>query len=280
MSDKSNTQEKKVTVDGVEVFYRTGGPSNGKLPLVMIHGTAGSIDAHFGFLYPMMELRQPVIAINLSEPKGDSIELEQFVAQVLAVIEAEAPNGPVSLLGYSLGSVVAAKTAALLGEKIADLILVCGWLKTDTHQKFRNHVWTSLQKQGSESVVEFMTFGAFSPFFMKNKTVEELRAGAARLKITPFIEKQMDLNARVDIEDDCPTIKSRTLIIGCSDDLMVPVHHSKSLFGAIDNASYTEIPSGHAVVHERPAELFYHVDCFLKYPGSYPVGEIIPAQKP
>lgn len=280
MSERNRIQNKEIIVDGVKITYRIGGSSNGKPPLVMVHGTAGNIDTHFGFLFPMMELRQRVIGINLSEPNCGTLELEHLVSQVLAVIEVESPSRPVSLLGYSLGAVVAAKTAAKLGDKIANLILVAGWLKTDTHQKFRNHVWKSLRKQNSESLTEFMTFCSFSPFYMKTRTVEELRASAAKLKINEFNEKQMNLSLQVNIENDCPLILAKTLVIGCSEDMAVPVHHSKSLFGAIDNASYTEIPSGHAVIHERPAELFYHVDCFLKYPGSYPIGEIIPAQKP
>lgn len=129
-------------------------------------------------------------------------------------------------------------------------------------------------------VKTFMTFTAFSPFHMKSRTVEEMLAGTEKLKITSFIEKQMDLNARVDITEDCERIKAKTLVVAMSDDFAVPKHHSKMLFGAIENATYTEVSAGHAVVHERPAELFYHVDRFCKNPAVYPLGEIVPPQNP
>jgi pimeloyl-ACP methyl ester carboxylesterase len=277
---KSQVEEKRITVDGVEVTYRTSGPVNDRLPLVLVHGTAGSIDSHFGFMFPMMAFRQRVVGINLADPKTDRIELEQLAAQVSAVINAEVPNGCVTLLGYSLGAPIAAKTAYLLGDKVANLILVAGYMKTDTHQKLRNHIWTALQKEGSPLVKNFMSLCAFSPFHMKSRTLDDMLAGTAKLTITPFIEKQMELNSRIDIVSDCEKIKAKTLVVALSDDFSCPKHHSKAMFGTIENASYTEVFSGHAVVHERPAELFYHVDRFCKDPAVYPVGEIVAAQKP
>ena len=89
--------DKTILVDGVKVAYRTGGPVNDRLPLVLVHGTAGSLDSHFGFLFPMMAFKQRVIGINLAEPSGDSIEIDQFVAQIRAVIEAEVPEGSVTM---------------------------------------------------------------------------------------------------------------------------------------------------------------------------------------
>src|SRR5579863_8709610 len=107
---KSEAIDKTIVVDGVEVSYRTSGPVNDRLPLVLVHGTAGNIDSHFGFLFPMMAFRQRVIGINLAEPNTDAIALEQFAAQVSAVINAEVPDGSVTLLGYSMGAPIAAKT--------------------------------------------------------------------------------------------------------------------------------------------------------------------------
>jgi pimeloyl-ACP methyl ester carboxylesterase len=277
---KYEATDKTIMVDGVEVAYRTSGPANGRPPLVLIHGTAGSVDSHFGFLFPMMAFRQQVIGINLAEPKGDRIELDDFVAQVSAVIHAEVPDGKVSLLGYSMGSPIAAKTAHTLGDKVANLILVAGYMKTDTHQKLRGHIWTSLYNEGSPLVKNFMTFNAFSPFHMRSRSLDDMLAGTAKMNITPFLAKQVDLNSRVDVTAECEEIRAKTLVIGLSEDFSCPKHHSKAMFGAIINASYTEIATGHAVVHERPAELFYHVNRFCNDPECYPVGKVVPAPKP
>jgi len=272
--------DKTIMVDGVEVKYRTSGPANDRLPLVLVHGTAGSIDGHFGFLFPMMAFRQRVIGINLADPGTDQIEIEQFVAQVRAVIEAEVPEGSVTLLGYSMGGPIAAKTAHMMGDKVANLILVAGYMKTDTHQKLRGHIWLSLYKEGNPLVKNFMSFNAFSPFHMRSRTLEDMLAGTAKMNITPFLAKQVELNGRMDVVAECEELEARTLVIGLSEDFSCPKHHSKATFGTIVNASYTEIATGHAVVHERPAELLYHVNRFCSDPDVYPIGKIVPAPKP
>lgn len=280
MLDKQPYREGEVQVDGVTVRYRVAGPKNDRLPLVLVHGTAGSIDGHYGYIFPMMAYRQRVIALDWSEPKGDTVELADLVAQVRAVIDAEVPDGPVTLMGYSLGACVAAKLAAEAGDKVRNLILAAGWLKTDTHQLMRNDVWRQLRDQDSPSITQYMTFCAFSPAFMNIKTLDEMKAAAGMLQMSAFVDKQMDLNTRIDIAAACESIPAKTLVIGCTYDMMVPKHHSKQLFGAIEDARYAEIPSGHAVVHERAAELFHYVDRFSALPDEYAAGTIIPAQKP
>jgi pimeloyl-ACP methyl ester carboxylesterase len=277
---KNEAIEKTIIVDGVKVAYRTSGPVNDRMPLVLVHGTAGSIDSHFGFLFPMMAFRQRVIGINLAEPSTDSIEVEQFAAQVRAVIEAEVPDGRVTLLGYSMGAPIAIKAAHTLGDKVRGLILVAGYMKTDTHQKLRGHIWLSLYKEGNPLVKNFMSFTAFSPFHMKSRSLDDMLAGTAKMNITPFIAKQVDLNTRMDVLAESSELETRTLVVALSEDFSCPRHHSKAMFGTIVNAGYTEIATGHAVVHERPAELFYHVNRFCKDQDLYPIGKIVPAPKP
>ena len=277
---KNEAIEKTVTVDGATVKYRVSGPANDRMPLVLVHGTAGSIDSHFGFLFPMMAFKQRVIGINLADTLTDSIDVEQFAAQVRAVIEAEVPQGPVTLLGYSMGAPIAIKTAHMLGDKIGGLILVAGYMKADTHQKLRGHIWLSLYKEGNPLVKNFMSFTAFSPFHMKSRSLDDMLAGTAKMNVTPFIAKQADLNTRMDVLKEAGELENRTLVIALLEDFSCPKHHSKAMFGTIVNAAYTEIATGHAVVHERPAELFYHVNRFCKDQDLYPVGKIIPAPKP
>jgi pimeloyl-ACP methyl ester carboxylesterase len=283
---KSEAVDKTIVVDGVNVSYRISAPVNAsgevndRLPLVLVHGTAGNIDSHFGFLFPMMAFRQRVIGINLADPGTETIAIEQFVAQVSAVINAEVPDGAVTLLGYSMGAPIAAKTAHTLGAKVANLILVAGYMKTDTHQKLRGHIWLSLYKEGNPLLKNFMSFNAFSPFHMRSRSLEDMLAGTAKMNVTPFLAKQAELNTRIDVLAECEELQTRTLVVGLSDDFSCPKHHSKAMFGTIVNASYTEIATGHAVVHERPAELFYHVNRFCNDPECYPIGKVVPAPKP
>lgn len=277
---KYETTEKTIVVDAVTVNYHISGPLNDRLPLILIHDAGGSIEADFGFILPMMAYRQRVIALELAEPPTDRIDLAQFVAQVSAVIDAEVPEGPVSLLGYGIGAAIAAKAAYELSDKIGRLILVAGYMKADTHQKLRDHIWQGLYEAGSPLVAEFMILSGFSPFSMRAQSLEDVLSRAAKMEVTPFLAKKVELGARIDIVAECEAIKARTLVVGLSEDASSPRHHAKAMFGTIVNASYTEIATGHAVVHERPAELYYHVNRFCDDPDLYPIGKVVPAPKP
>lgn len=71
-----------------------------------------------------------------------------------------------------------------------------------------------------------------------------------------------------------------TLVIGCTHDQMVPLRHSKQLFGAIEDSRFAQIPTGHGVVFERPSEVCHHVQQFVDHPTLYPAGTIIPVPTP
>lgn len=280
MQNSTQKTQASVMVDGTNVSYFTQGKPSKRAPLVMVHGTAGSTDGHYGYLFPILATRQQVISIDLTDPGTKSLSVDQLVAQVTAVIDAASPNAPVSLMGYSLGAVIAAATAAKLQGKVENLVLIAGWMKTDTHQAMRNRVWQSLRNDNSTTIKEFMTYCAFSPAFHLTHTLDEMISAAGMLELTDFVDKQMALNATIDISEQVSTISAATLVLGCTSDMMVHRNHSKALFGAINNARYGEIPSGHGVVHERPAEIFSYVDSFLKAPNSHPAGTRISTPKP
>lgn len=280
--DPAEAIEATVEVDGVPVsFFTAGRADDRRAPIVMIHGTTGSTQGHFGFLFPMLAVKQRVISMDLAEPAGGGeLTLEQFERQVLAVTSVAAPGQKVTLMGYSLGAVIAAFLAARNPDVVRNLVLLAGWMKTDSQQLLRNSVWRALREANLPELRDYTTFCAFGGPFLASKQLEDLAPGMAMMQFSPFFDAQMDLNRRIDISDLVPRIRARTLVIGCTHDQMVPRHHSKALFGAIDDARYTEVVSGHAVVFERAAEVLRLIDGFSADPGRWPSGAIIPAAKP
>lgn len=280
--DPAQTIEATVEVDGAAVRYFTAGPADtSRAPIVMIHGTGGSTQAHFGFLFPMIAVRRRVVSLDLAPPAGKGeLTLDALERQVLAVLATELPGRKVTLIGYSLGAVLAAFVAARNPEAVENLVLLAGWMKTDTQQLLRNGVWRALRDAGLPEIREYTTFCAFGAPFLASKTPADLAPGMAMMQFNDFIDAQMDLNRRIDLTDLAPRIRARTLVIGCTYDQMVPRHHSKALFGAIEDARYTEVASGHAVVFERPAEVLRLMEEFSAAPGRWPAGAIIPAAKP
>jgi pimeloyl-ACP methyl ester carboxylesterase len=271
-----------VSVDGTSVPYHCAGtPDTHRPVLVMVHGSTGSTDSHYGYLFPLLAFRQQVVSVDLQAPAaGEQLTLECLVRQVSAVVDAVSPGRPISLMGYSLGAVVAARLAALRPDAVRNLILVAGWMKTDVHQRLRNGVWRTLRDENSAALRDYMVYCAFSPDFIAARAPHELAGMAQKAQLDGFTDQQMALNAAIDIEDCIGDIRATTLIVGCTHDQMVPKSHSQRLFGAIDDARYTQIDAGHAVVFERPAELLRLIDTFLRNPTAHAAGAIVPAAQP
>jgi pimeloyl-ACP methyl ester carboxylesterase len=277
----AGVETRQIEVNGISVTWHEAGQGNtAHPPVVLIHGSSGSTMGHFGFLFPMLAAHHRVISLDLANPVkvGEKLELTHIEAQVLAVMEAACPGQKVTLLGFSLGAVVAGFMAGRHQDKIENLVLLAGWIKSDTMMTFFNRTWFALRNAGLSELNDYTIYAAFSAPFLASKTVEEMAVGA--MPLDAFVDAQMELNARVDITEEVAKITAPTLIISGTYDTMVPLHHAHALFGAIENARFAEIGSGHAAVFERPAEVTRLVDRFAANPEEYPTGSTVPALKP
>lgn len=266
--------QRTARVGGAEVtFHDTGSPGS---PVVLLHGTGGSAERHFGTLFPMLAARHRVIAVDFAAaPDGEPLTMDRLVRQVSGVLDEAAPAAPVSLVGYSLGAVVAAATAARHPDRVTDLVLVAGWITTDAQQLLRNTIWRELRRGDSRALRDFMVYTTYGAPYLADKSGPEMEELAARMVLDEDRDAQMELNRTVDISSVVTGVRARTLVIGGTHDQMVPPRHSESLFGAIPGARLARIDSGHAVVAERPAELFSLIDGFVARRIPDPPGTVL-----
>ncbi|SCZ59622.1 MULTISPECIES: alpha/beta fold hydrolase [Photorhabdus] len=285
---KFHINESVINVDGKDVKFFTSQPldpikNNAKRnPIVLVHGTGGSTEIHFGYLFQLLASENRIISLDFSQPvkANETLTLEHLEKQVEAVIEAAALGETVTLIGYSLGAAVTASVAAKRPDLVCNLVLIAGWMKTDLQSERFLSVWRQLYDIQSPAIADFVMFCAFSSPNHVNMLPDQFAVSFDNAMPGEFEALQMDLNGRVDITQIVPTIKATTLIIGCTHDQITPIRHSKALFGAIQDARFIEIECGHAVVYERPSQLMQVIDQFCANPSFYPAGTIIPSDLP
>ncbi|WP_404473420.1 alpha/beta fold hydrolase [Microbacterium aerolatum] len=267
--------ESEIVVDGAVVrVYDSGG--DWQTPtIVLVHGTGSTAEKNYWALFPMLAFEHRVVAMDLALPgDGSELTLDFYVRQLEAVLEQVRDQRGVTLVGYSLGAVVSLALAARRSDLLTSIVTIAGWMKTDRHQILRNNLWRKLQDEGSSAKADFALFASYSAPYVSSRTVSDYEEIVRRVAGTDYPAPIMNLNRTIDIVAETHSIALPALVIGCIHDVMVQPRHSREIFGAIKDARYAEIQAGHAVVHERPAELFALIDRFVADPDEHPAGTV------
>lgn|GEM_PF-2251200 len=155
------------------------------------------------------------------------------------------------VIGYSIGAAAAAAHAAL--DPVGGLVLICGWVApTPRLREWALHA-------------EDETFARHTMVGPESDREPLVQSGLlAALDTSPNVNPG-------DIA--CPT-----LVVGAAFDLVATVHQSRLLHGGIPGSRYAEVPTGHAALLERPAEILSLISAFLRQSAAVPPG--MPAARP
>ncbi|MGC5344255.1 alpha/beta fold hydrolase [Streptomyces sp. DT171] len=236
----------------VEYFVSGEGPG-----LALLHGTGGAAEG-FAHLLDSFNDRRTVVTPNYSgsgqtKDPGDPLTVELLVDQVTAAIR-DGVDGPVDLVGWSLGAVTAAAVAAEHPELVRRLVLLTGWASLDARQKIFFDLWQRLDALDHDAFGRFLQLHGWTDGQLNNfgvDGVEGMLAGG----VPEGIGRQIALNMEADITDLLPKITVPTLVIGATHDRMVPVEHSRRLHQAIPGSRYAELDAGHFALFEKADEL-------------------------
>jgi len=274
--DVENLDEKYVAVNGLNIRYVVRGSGS---PLLLIHGIGGFLETWWRNV-PLSE-HYRVYAMDLpghglsDRPKIDydmdfGIEFAAGFAQALGIERA-------SLIGHSLGGMIAMAMAINYPEKIDKLILVdSGGLTNEIPLLYRLCCFPILGELIVEptikaSVRRGMKRAFYNPDLLTEEMVDKdyqfMRMPGTKQAMLNIIRQGVNLrgpNPEVVMLDKLHLIKVPTLLIHGAQDKVIPVKYSRNACKLIPNARLKVIDKcGHCPHIEKASEFNEAVITFL-----------------
>jgi pimeloyl-ACP methyl ester carboxylesterase len=220
-------------------------------------------------------------------PRGEDgrqkpVTIDQLGEDLYAVLQATCPEGPVILIGHSMGGMtimaLAARHPELFGERIIGTALI-----STSAGRFQDIAFglprpsAKLLHRTTPAMLELLAkqtglvergralggdlglvltrryaFGSEVPESLVRYTQDLIQSTPIDV-IADFypVFGKLDMSEAVPVFERVPT-----LVLGGANDLVLPVAHSEALADAIPTADYVVLPNaGHAVILEHPDEV-------------------------
>ncbi|WKK71913.1 alpha/beta hydrolase [Rathayibacter oskolensis] len=253
----SVVSDESILVGGRPVRLLTAGRPDASVVL-LVTGPGRGLQDDTALLLPMLARRRRVAALDLER-------LDDHVGAVSAVLDHLGAREAV-IVGHSLGSAVAI-AAAGADARVQALALVAGWLRPTERLVTLARLWRTLPAEARADLARLVAVR--SPAALGPGHPSPLAVDSDLL-----VEA-----ARADSSAAAGRLRIPVLVVGCTADSVVGVEGAEALLGAIDDARYAVVDSGHAVLAERPAELLAVLEHFLADPRRDPAGSVLPRMR-
>lgn len=244
------------TRDGRKIGYLAEGDG---APVLAFHGTTQSSNAWDQVRAACTEPRTWVVrefpgSGESSMPEGP-IDLDEVVSDSVALMD-HLGHRQFHVVGYSLGAVAALKTAAMFPSQVLTTTSLCGWSQSDARMRVTFDLWRRLIAIGPDLFMRYAVADGYSvdTIAMLEPMIDSVAAMAATA-VQPGSDAHLELDIRVDIEEDLPAIACPTLVIGGRDDRWVDISKSRHIAATVRNAELVELPAGHLCIGELPGDI-------------------------
>jgi pimeloyl-ACP methyl ester carboxylesterase len=271
--------DRTVTVrDGVRLAVRDRGPIHAEATVVLLHGLCLEQGSWAGQIRDLTQQWGDRIRIISYDHRGhgrsdtaptSTYVVEQLAADLADVLAALDVTGPLTLVGHSMGGMVA---LAYLGRPQADrpvephgIVLVA----TAAGRLAEHGVARLLASPATDMLCKFATRAPQRAVRLLTKPVRAAMAlqvgDHARATLTSLFDTAMAAASLTTAVGFLPSLRSydqyatldsihaRTTIISGGADQLTPPSHSRDLAAAIPGAAHVHIPTaGHMLPHEAP----------------------------
>ncbi|MRR55823.1 MAG: alpha/beta fold hydrolase [Deltaproteobacteria bacterium] len=257
-----------LTLDGAQLHYEVTGSGP---PLLLLNGIGLDLSAWGPLAQALSDERQLVLletrGSGLSGPPPEPCTTARLAADALALLD-HLSLGPVDVLGFSLGGLVAQELALLAPNRIRSLVLAATAARLPGRTRRVIDAWRRLLLAGVDA--EAFRREQFAWVF-----------GAATLESDTLIEGALSTFADVpapsargfaaqadaclahDTRELASRIAAPALVLAGEDDVLLPTAAAETLAGLLPRGRFERHPGGHAFLSESTRAVAASVLRFL-----------------
>ena len=250
---------------GVRLHYAEQGDSAGH-PIILLHGYTDSWFS-YSLAMPSIPLTYHTYALSLrghgdSERPSSGYTIPDFAADVVAFMDLMG-LAQVTLVGHSMGSLVAQQVALDAPERVARLVLVGSAtnMRSENVLQFQQAVNTLDDPVPPEFAREFQVSTIHHPVpgdFLDKAVSESLKLPARVWRAALAGQLAADYTALIN------RIQMPTLVLRGDHDTIFPQAAQHALVAGLPNAVLKVYPeTGHALHWERPGEFVRDLEDFI-----------------
>lgn len=258
-----------VKVNGIDINVETQGAG---APLVLVHGLSASL----GVWQADVARYAPHFRVMTYDTRGHGkssrparYTLQDHIEDLRALLDTMS-NGPVTLLGASMGSYIAQGLASHYPASVAKLVLVapkCHGTTSSSARILAEHA-DAIAGMTHRERQAFLLDKAFS-----SAAPVSVREAVLALELSDLLDEQAmaaasDALAGFDFRKMLPRVSASTLVICGRDDILNPPQAEQECAALIPECRYVEIAdAGHFPGAEAPDRYYAALDAFLGVPS-------------
>jgi pimeloyl-ACP methyl ester carboxylesterase/DNA-binding CsgD family transcriptional regulator len=196
---------------------------------------------------------------GMSEWTGGELSLDRWADDLASVVDAAAPDGPVTLLGISQGAATCIKYAVRHPDRVSRMILYGGYA--------RGALMRGTPNTAHRAMIELAraAWGKDNPTFRQVFTSRFIPGGSHQqlqwfndlcLKTTSgeVVASLLEARAVVDITALVAEVRTPTLVVHARDDEVIPIGEGRLVASGIPGAEFVELDSrNHILLEHEPA---------------------------
>ncbi|MBI9077046.1 MAG: alpha/beta hydrolase [Desulfatibacillum sp.] len=260
-----------IEIDNMNMHYIETGEG---APIVLIHGWL-CWGAYWEKMIPYLSRDHHIYAMDLighglsDKPLDDGISFstDAQARRVIEFMEKKSITNAV-VVGHSMGGEIAAKVALMAPDRVEKAVLICAAGMEDTPKLLPSYIRMARAMHLEPVILPFFSEGTirnFLPglmFYKGNVVPEEFVKDLVMANLSGENAKKAVLKVTVQglfqdfIDDRCPEMKAKVLVISATDDLIVPPSMGKEYDRLLPDSTYMEFDqAAHMLPWERAEDV-------------------------